>query len=320
MTAELENHLGGLCLSEPAICLPTELYREVFSYVSSMRDLCNLSVLCHDLQPEAEFFIYRTVQSDNRTHTEYLCDIITSSPHRHMLVRSLSISHDEWGAAPISAARDREFWDRVARLLHDLPYLEELKIHDMAMKHGNTNSWVLSRATFTLHQFDCDFVFDDHLAAFLYSQRQLKRLYWAESCVDENSRRALEDMDAHAASLGPCLSLLNTNSARFAVKCMKQAPLSHIWVSGPCAYEDDGWMRYMEEFVANGGTSSLLSLRLNFPYRKRTLIALLWALAKTTPNLRSLGFLPLFTHQVRTAFIDGCTTPDIDFRMLRIAI
>ncbi|KAI0696162.1 hypothetical protein BC835DRAFT_885689 [Cytidiella melzeri] len=297
MGDKLVAQLGALSLVEPAVRpLPLELYRDVFSYVTSMRDLCSLSVLCRDLQPEAEFYIYRFVHSTSRSQTEYLCDIITSSIHRHMLVRSLSISHDEWKGAPISEARDREYWERIARLLHDLPYLEDLKIHDMAMQHGNPNAWVLSSATFTLAHFDSDFVFDDHLASFLNTQRNLKRLYWSENYADDDSRRTLESLDvSNADALNPSLTLLNTNSPRFALKCMRSARLTHVWVCGPCAYEDEGWIRYMDSFVSEDSSTGLLSLRLNFPYRVRTLVTMLSALAKTTPNLRSLGFLPFFT-------------------------
>lgn len=277
-----------------------ELFRDILSYVPSMRDLCTLSVVSRDLQGEAEFFIYRTIQSTNRAHTEFLCDIVTSSPHRHMLVRSLSICNDDWDGAPISPARDRDYWERIARLLHDLPYLEELKIHDVAMQTGNRNAWVLSRSTFSLRQFDSDFVFDECLLSFLRSQRQLKRLYWTESFSDDDSSRTLDDMNVleKDGGLGSSISLLNTNSPRFALKCIRGATLSHLWICGPCAHEDEGWFRYMDNFVAGDGSRNLISLRMNFPYRKRTLIAVLWTLAKTTPDIRSLGFLPFFTFQV----------------------
>jgi hypothetical protein len=150
-------------------CLPTT-YRVVPKHIQ----LCAFHARP---LPEAEFFIYRSVRSTSRLQTEYLCDIICSSTHRHMLVRSLSISHDEWKGAPMSTARDREYWERVARLLHDVPYLEDLKIHDATMQHGNPNAWVLSAVSFHLHQFDSDFVFDVYLAFFLRTQHQLRRLY-----------------------------------------------------------------------------------------------------------------------------------------------
>ena len=300
MTAKLSVQLGALSLSKAVPRpLPMELYRDIFNYVSSMRDFCNLSILCRDLQPEAEFFIYRSVQSTSRSQTEYLCDIISSSAHRHMLVKELDISHDEWKGSPISATRDREYWERVARLLHDLPNLENLKIHDMAMQHGNQNAWVLSRATCSLVQFDSDFVLDDYLTSFLRSQRQMKRLYWTENYVDDESRRSLVGMNTSGGQdISSSVTLLNTNSPKFAIKCLRSAALSHVWICGPCAYEDDGWVRYMEEFTVNGNTANLLSLRLNLPYRKRTLVAMLSVLAKATPGLRSLGFLPFFTSMV----------------------
>lgn len=282
--------------------LPTELYRHIFQHVTSMHDLCNLSVVSRDLQGEAEFFIYRSIQSSRRAHTEYMCDLITSSPHRHMLVRSLHISNDE-NELRISEARDRDYWERIARLLHDLPCLEELKIHDdMAVPTGNKNAWVLARCTFSLRHFDSDFVFDEHLLAFLRSQRSLERLYWTESFSDDGSARALNDMNVigedEELALAPSMSLLNTNSSRFALKCMPTSTLSHVWIMGACAYEDDAWMQYMDRFVAGGGAKALKSLRMNLPYRKRALIAVLSSLAKGAPGLRSLGFIPFFNASV----------------------
>lgn len=305
MTTELTSLIGALSLSEPPMrTLPLELYRDIFRYVPSMRDLCNMSILCRELQPEAEFFIYRTVHSTSRSQTEYLSDIITSSAHRHMLVRSLSISHDGWKGSPISAARDQEYWERIARLLHDLPYLQDLKIHDMAMQHGNPNAWVLSRALFSLVQFDSDFVLDERLTSFLRAQRQLKRLYWTENYADDDSRRTLDEMSAvEGDALNSSVTLLNTNSPRFALRCMRNAKLSHVWICGPCAYEDEGWVRYLERFVADGSAAALLSLRLNLPYRMRTVVTILSILAKATPNMRSLGFLPFFTFTVRIGHI-----------------
>ncbi|KAI0092252.1 hypothetical protein BDY19DRAFT_589490 [Irpex rosettiformis] len=314
MAADLATQLGALRLSETMPRpLPMELYRDIFSYVSSMRDFCSLSVLCRNLQPEAEFFIYRSVQSTSRSQTEFLCDIISSSAHRHMLIRELDISHDEWKGSPISEARNREYWERVARLLHDLPNLQNLKIHDMAMQHGNPNAWVLSHATCSLIQFDSDFVFDDCLVTFLYNQRQMKRLYWTENYADDESRRALISSGATSIQdISPSVTLLNTNSPQFAIRCMRSAKLSHVWVCGPCAYEDDGWIRYMERFVEDRKTAGLVSLRLNLPYRKRTLATILSAIAKTTPDLRSLGFLPFFTS-TDTELIDVLS----QFRQLR---
>lgn len=50
--------LGALSLSEAMPRpLPMELCRDIFRYVTSMRDFYNLSVLRRDLQPEAEFFV-----------------------------------------------------------------------------------------------------------------------------------------------------------------------------------------------------------------------------------------------------------------------
>ncbi|GJE92962.1 hypothetical protein PsYK624_091210 [Phanerochaete sordida] len=286
--------------------LPIELYRHIFQHVHSKRDLCNLSVMSRSLQCEAEFFIYHTIESSRRAHTEYMCDLITSSPHRHMLVRSLSISNDDTGTR-VSEARDREYWERIARLLHDLPCLESLKIHDdMAVPTGNKNAWVLARGTFALRHFDSDFVFDAGLLTFLRAQRSLERLYWTESFSDDDSARALADVDlAHPDStLAPSVSVLNTNSPRFALKCIPAATLSHLWICGPCAHEDDGWTSYIEQFVVSGGARSLRSLRLNLPYRKRTLISVLGALAKAAPDLRSLGFVPFF-HASERDLIDA---------------
>lgn len=282
--------------------LPTELYRHIFQYVTSKRDLCSLSVLSRDLQCEAEFFIYRSIESSRRAHTEYLCDLITSSPHRHMLVRSLRISNDDAGTR-VSETKDHEYWERIARLLHDLPCLEELKIHDdMSVPTGNKNAWVLARSTFSLQHFDADFVFDESLLAFLRSQRSLERLYWTESFSDDDSAKALAEMDIAGplpgSKLSPSVSILNTNSPRFALKCIPAATLSHIWICGPCAHEDDGWASYIERFVGSGGAKGLKSLRMNFPYRKRTLISVLAALVKGAPELRSLGFVPFFNASV----------------------
>jgi hypothetical protein len=287
--------------------LPVELFRGIFQYVSCKRDLCSLSILCRELQGEAEFFLYRSIESSYRARTEYLCDLITSSPHRHLLVRSLRISNDDNGAR-VSETRNREYWERIARLLHDLPCLKELKIHDdMAVPTGNQNAWVLTQCTFSLHHFDSDFVFDDHLFAFLRSQRSLEQLYWTESFSDDDSARALDNMailrSTGVSKLAPSLSLLNTNSPRFALKCMPTGTLSHVWICGPCAHEDDSWMNYLERFVHGGGAKSLKSLRMNLPYRKRTLISILAFLVGGSPELRSLGFIPYFSATVLSRFL-----------------
>lgn len=302
MTEALETDTGSIIRG---VCLPVELYRDIFCHVTSKEDLRSLSVVCRKLQSEAEFFIYHTIATSHRGRTEYLCDLITSSPHRHMLVRSLSISNDD-NEMHVSPARDRDYWERVARLLHDLPCLEILKLQDnMSSPHGNHNSWVLSRCTFQLRHFDSDFVFDTALLVFLRSQRSLRNLYWTEAFSDDNSSKALGEMDVGCTAevrLAPSLSLLNTNSARFALKCMPAATLSHVWIIGPCAYEYDGWERYIQEFVHGGGAKSLRSLRMNLPYGKRSLISVLESLAKGAPGLRSLGFIPFFNASVSPFF------------------
>ena len=279
--------------------VPTELYREILQYVTSKRDLCNLSVTSRALQPEAEYFIYRSIESTRRPRTIYLCDLISSSPRLHTLVRSLSICNEGEEA---TAAQSKEYWDRVARLLRDLPNLEELKLHDN-MANGNTNAWVLSHCTFSLHKFDCDFAFDEILLNFLRSQHNLRRLYWTESYSDDKSARALGELDVADAAAVPPISELMTNSPRFALKFMPAPTLTHVWVCGPCGYENDGWVRYVEEFCVSA--KSLLSLRMNFPHGRRTLVTLLNAIADNAPELRSLGFVPYFDKQVSLPLI--CT-------------
>ncbi len=258
--------------------VPTELYREILQYVSSNRDLCNLCIASRELQAEAEFFIYRSIQSTRRPHTEYLCDLITSSPRLHTLVRALSISNDD--ADTVNSSSSRDYWERIARLLHDLPNLEELKIHDN-MATGNMNAWVLSRSTFSLQKLDTDFAFDGALLSFLRSQRDLRRLYWTETFSDDNSRKELEYLDVVQAQVAPAVNELMTNSPRFAARFMPCGNLSHVWICGPCAHEAEGWLRYMEEFIV--GARSLRSLRLNLPYGRRTLVSVLTALAEHAP-------------------------------------
>ncbi|KIP05978.1 hypothetical protein PHLGIDRAFT_480429 [Phlebiopsis gigantea 11061_1 CR5-6] len=290
--------IQAMATDAPGPHLPTELYRHIFLHVPSMRDLCSLSVVCHSMQGEAEFFIYRSVKSSRRSHTEYLCDLITSSPHRHMLVRSLQISNEDT-ELHLSEARNQEYWERIARLLHDLPRLEVLKIsNDMSAPTGNKNAWVLSGCTFSLRHFDSDFVFDAHLLYFLRSQRALETLYWTECFSDDESAEALDRMNivepGYSTNLASSMSLLNTNSPRFALKCIPNATLSHIWICGPCAHEDDSWTSYIERFVRGGGAGSLRSLRMNMPYSKGTLVRVLNHLVKGSPELRSLGFIPFF--------------------------
>ncbi|KAJ3538066.1 hypothetical protein NM688_g6573 [Phlebia brevispora] len=264
---------------------------EILQYVSCKRDLCNLSISSRALQAEAEYFIYQSIESSRRPLTEYLCDLITSSPRLHTLVRSLTLSND---GEHTNASQSREYWERVALLLRDLPNLEELKIHDN-MVNGNTNAWVLSQCTFSLQKFDCDFAFDDSFLSFLQGQRNLQRLYWTESYSDDNSARALEEIDVLDASVTPPIFELMTNSPRFALKFMPAATLTHVWICGPCGYEGDGWIRYMDEFVQCA--KSLRSLRMNFPYGRRTLVTVLSTLAEHAPDLRSLGFVPHFDKQ-----------------------
>lgn len=274
--------------------VPTELYREILQYVTSRHDLCSLSVTSRGLQAEAEYFIYQSIESTRRQHTEYLCDLITSSPRLHTLVRSLSISNDGEQVGP---SRSQEYWERISLLLRDLPNLVELKIHDN-MTTGNTNAWVLSECTFSLQKFDCDFAFDSTLLGFLQSQRALQRLYWTESFSDDNSARILEELNVPNELDAPPVVELMTNSPRFALKLMPATTLTHVWICGQCAYENEGWVRYVDAFVL--GAESLRSLRMNFPYGRRTLVTLLNVLAAHAPGLRSLGFVPHFDKQVRS--------------------
>jgi hypothetical protein len=65
----------------------------------------------------------------------------------------------------------------------------------------------------------------------------------------------------------------------------------------------------MDGFVAGVNTANLVSLRLNLPYSKRTLVTILSALAKATPGLCSLGFLPFFMFMVRRIQIRYCACP-----------
>lgn len=273
--------------------VPTELYREILQHVSSRRDLCSLSVASRGLQAEAEHFIYRTVDSTRRPRTVYLCDLISSSPRLHTLVHVLSISNEGEEA---SVSESQDYWGRVARLLRDLPNLEELKLHDN-MALGNTNAWVLQQCPFSLVKLDCDFAFDDNLLAFLRSQHTLKRLYWSESYSDDKSERALGELDTEDGPPMPPICELMTNSSRLALKFMPASTLTHVWVSGPCSYESTGWVHYMEEFSASA--RNLQSLRMNFPSGRRTLVTVLNALADNAPDLRSLGFVPPFDRQVR---------------------
>lgn len=276
--------------------VPTELYREIIQHVSSRRDLCNLSIASRILQAESEYFIYRSINTSRRFLTEYLCDLITSSPRLHTLVRSLNISNE---GEQTNAVQSKEYWERISRLLRDLPNLEELKIHDN-MVHGNTNAWVLSQCTFSLQKFDCDFAFDSALLGFLQSQRNLQRLYWTESYSDDVSAKALDEIDVLDARVTPPIFELMTNSPRFVLKFMPASTLTHVWICGPCGYESDSWIRYMDAFVVSA--QSLRSLRMNFPHGRRTLVTVLTMLADHAPYLRSLGFVPHFEKQVSTSY------------------
>ena len=277
--------------------VPTELYREVLQYVLSKRDLCSLSVASRGLQAEAEYFLYHSVESTRRSRTVYLCDLISSSPRLHTLVRILNITHD---VDQVSNSQSKEYWERVARLLRDLPNLEELKIHDN-MATGNTNAWVLSQCQFSLQKLDCDFAFDPAFLRFLRTQRALKRLYWTESYSDDESDKTLQDMNVADAGATPPVSELMTNSPRFALRFMPASTLTHVWISGPCGYENDGWVHYIEEFSLSA--RGLRSLRMNFPYGRRTLVTVLNTLAHYAPDLHSLGFVPYFDRQVGVSFV-----------------
>ena len=281
-------------MTQPALSydVPTELYREIVQYVPSKRDLCSLSVASRGLQAEAEFFLYHTVESTHRPRTIYLCDLISSSPRLHTLVRVLTITHDD---DQVTTAESTEYWERVARLLRDLPNLEELKLHDNTAT-GNTNAWVLSKCQFFLRKLDCDFAFDDTFLRFLQTQRELKRLYWTESYSDDKSDEALKNMDVANPVTTPPVCELMTNSPRFALRFMPASTLTHVWIGGPCGYENDGWVRYVEEFSLSA--RGLRSLRMNFPYGRRTLVTVLNTLAHYAPDLTSLGFVPYFDKQV----------------------
>lgn len=266
--------------------LPPELYREILQHVPSKHDLCALSVTSRAFQAEAEFFIYQSIKSTRRLRTESICNLIIHCPRVRPLVHSLSISSEDYNRlGPL------DYWRSVAQALENLPNLEVLRISDCMDK---TNAWVFGRCTFQLTELDCDFDLDDAFISFLRGQRALKWLSWMYTHPGINAIDALPQDPQFLPSLRECI----TNSPSFAVKLMSCHSLTHVWVSGPCAYDQESWLAYIARF--SDYTSALRSLRLNFPYNKRNLIPVLSALAKQAPELRSLGFLPSFTMQVGT--------------------
>ncbi|KAH9930558.1 hypothetical protein B0H21DRAFT_106349 [Amylocystis lapponica] len=265
--------------------LPSELYREILQHVTCGRDLCALSTVSRVLNNEAEHFLYHFVNSTNRVLTKSICELIIHCPRVRPHVRRLSMrNNDNLPHEPIG------YWDTVAAALRTLQNLEALRVSDGL---DNCNGWVLRGCTFSLRELDVDFMLDPPFLEFLNTQREILALGWTDgfpslSSTDVIPRNA-------GTTLLPALRELTTNCPAIALAFLPGRALTHVWIGGPCAHDDESWLAYMAAFGAAAG--GLRSLRLNFPFNKRILVALLSRLAKDAPHLRSLGFLPYFNTQ-----------------------
>jgi len=271
--------------------LPNDLYREIIQHVASNDDLYNLSHSSRALQSEAEYHLYRHVNSSCWTRTEDLCDLLIRCGRLQPYVRSISLTNEGMKLPPTL-----EYWYYVAKLLMNLPNLESLKICNGSTM-ANSNAWVLDSCIASLRKIDVDFELDSHLIDFLHDQPRLQQVQWINSSRDESDVSAAvfqslqSPFDPQRPRFLPTVTELMTNSVPFALHLVNTCSISHLWICGH-VYENAGGVQYLSQF--NRNALSLRSLRLNFPVRKITCIAMLEELAQQAPNLRSIGFLPYF--------------------------
>ncbi|TCD63438.1 hypothetical protein EIP91_005409 [Steccherinum ochraceum] len=271
--------------------LPDDLYREIVQHVSSHHDLYMLSLTCRLLRTEAEYFLYRHVESSQWPRTEDLCQLLINCTRLHPLVRSLSITNEGLKLVPSS-----EYWDFISRLLELLPNLHALKIYN-GLSMANNNAWVLDHCIAPLRRLEVDFEFDPHFMEFLKGQPTLEQVHWIDSSRHDITNDLVHSL--HSLSLStppsdflPAVTELMTNNSQFALQLVNSGSITHLWVRGHPPHEDDGGMRYISQF--NGKAASLRSLRLNFPRRRGSCVAMLKELSKNAPRLRSIGFIPYF--------------------------
>lgn len=261
--------------------LPVELYREIVQHVTSKSALCALCISSKILQMEAEFFIYQTIESTAPKHTEGICHLFISTSRVRPFVRHLEIRRTSNGSV--------EFWQLVARALEVLPNLQALRIFD-ATTTTNSNAWILPKSSFVLREFQCNFAMDTHLVSFLESQSALEELKWVDNQVDLANERP------QALNFSPKLRKLTTTASAFALQMMGSHTLTHVYVGAPSGLDVESWMSFIDGM---GNTAHhLRSLRLHFPYDKRTLAAVLDSLASKASEIRSLGFVPCFNANV----------------------
>ncbi|EMD32737.1 hypothetical protein CERSUDRAFT_118472 [Gelatoporia subvermispora B] len=264
--------------------LPPELWREMLQHVTVRKDLYALSATCRALNPEAEFFLYKDVECTTRSSTREMCALFVDIPRTCPLVRSLKII-DEVGVRIPDA---EEYWQCVAAALRILPRLETLKILNSSTQ---TPTWIFSNCSFSLNELHCDFTLDATSLSFLQAQRHLLFFRWA------NTRLAAEEIESipEEADFLPSLQKLEVGSPYAALRLMTGHQLTHVWVERLREDTDEVWQQYTAIFGSS--STRLRSLRMIFPFGKRTVQSVLTALARDAPALRSLGFLSWYHLQ-----------------------
>jgi len=264
--------------------LPVEVWREVLQYVASKADLCAFSRSCSTLNPEAEFFLYHDIECSTRERTREFCVRFVELPRIRIFVRSLKIT-DQVGVRFPDA---EEYWECVAAALSTLPLLDVLTILN---SNSRTPTWVLCNCPFSLSELQSDFDLDDISLSFLQNQRDLRFFRWANTTLTTDQIDTIPQ-DAHFL---PSLRKLEIGSPHAALRLMAGHQLTHVWVERLREDTDQVWQQYAAIFGA--ASSELRSLRMIFPFGKRTVQSVLAVLAREAPELRSLGFLSWYHLQ-----------------------
>ena len=273
--------------------LPDDLYREIMKHVPSRHDLYHLSLSSRAFQADAEYFLYRHLESSRWPRTEDLCLLVIRSPRLHPLVRSLSITNEGMKLPP-----SPKYWDCISKLLMYLPNLTSLKIYN-GLSMANSNSWVLDKCIASLRRVEVDFELDNHFINFLVNQPLLTQIHWINSSRQDVSSvviQSLQSLSPSPSRFLPLASEVMTNCCPFAVYLLNSARVTHLWLWGHAPDEDGGVPQLITQFTDRAMT--LRSLRINFPLRKRMCIAILTELVQRVPKLRSIGFLPYFDANV----------------------
>lgn len=168
--------------------ISAESYREVVKHVGSRTDLAALSRVSRAFRTAAERALYNTLYMYDVEDTMHLCDTLARQPRVASLVDAFTVhvgdlqdedsdteadhSHDE-----ITPDLPSQYWPSISLALRHLTRLRHLNIYVGQAALSAATAWILDGCSFQLHSFHCDLDWDDHLVAFLNTQRELDDLY-----------------------------------------------------------------------------------------------------------------------------------------------